>query len=646
MAHVIDMHQLTKDPERLQARRTETPSSPKQNRPGRAREAVPGPLHLPPRRQPQRAADAAAGRRRARRRRPQLVHRVPRAARCSPRPRAQAGAPLPVIVMHDVLWPYGRRDLYYVPERVPEEFRQPYEMKGIRPGTKQVLPTGGLNPDALQRRDRRRPAQRRDDRARRLHRRVRPAAAPARAARVLRARDRGRGSAARARPGARRAARLLRDRRGQGHPARDRGATPPPGDPLPAQRLLRPPRPASTRGADRYLDLLEGRAARRALPRPRAPPPVPRRAASSRASAPTGRSSATRSARCSSSGRSSSRSGAAGALPDARPRRLDASRTPTWAASGSSTCGARSTPCATEAVAGDLVECGTGPRRRRDLHARLPRGPRDADRAGVGRRPVPASSRATRDELGRSRGPTSTRCATASPASACSTSASGSCRARPPTRSPTRRSSRSRCCASAHGAADDVGDVARRALRPRRRRRHRDRRRLRPTAGAASGRRRSARARRSPRRSSASTAPASRGARRAARRTVATGRGRTLEQSRLPARAAAPPLAPPAPATDARTSRSSSSSTTCSAKRRARCTRSRARTSRASTTSTTRSSSSRTARAPTRSSARSSCGASAPSSATSTSATDATPSPVDALNRGIARSRPGRRSRS
>ena len=58
----------------------------------------------------------------------------------------QAGAPLPVLVMHDVGWPYGRRDLYYVPERVPEEFRQPYEMKGIRPGTKQVLPQGGLNP--------------------------------------------------------------------------------------------------------------------------------------------------------------------------------------------------------------------------------------------------------------------------------------------------------------------------------------------------------------------------------------------------------------------------------------------------------------------------------------------------------------------
>src|SRR4029079_670285 len=58
----------------------------------------------------------------------------------------RAGAPLPVLIMHDVGWPYGRRDLYYVPERVPEEFRQPYEQKGIRPGAPQVLPKGGINP--------------------------------------------------------------------------------------------------------------------------------------------------------------------------------------------------------------------------------------------------------------------------------------------------------------------------------------------------------------------------------------------------------------------------------------------------------------------------------------------------------------------
>ena len=66
-----------------------------------------------------------------------------------------AGAPLPVLIMHDVCWPYGRRDLYYVPERVPEEFRQPYAMKGIRPGTKRVLPAGRPQPRCTTTRSRR-----------------------------------------------------------------------------------------------------------------------------------------------------------------------------------------------------------------------------------------------------------------------------------------------------------------------------------------------------------------------------------------------------------------------------------------------------------------------------------------------------------
>src|SRR4029077_10401983 len=55
------------------------------------------------------------------------------------------GAPLPILILHDVLWPYGRRDLYYAPERIPEEFRQPYSQKGIEPGTPHVLAKGGMN---------------------------------------------------------------------------------------------------------------------------------------------------------------------------------------------------------------------------------------------------------------------------------------------------------------------------------------------------------------------------------------------------------------------------------------------------------------------------------------------------------------------
>src|SRR5947209_13870332 len=58
----------------------------------------------------------------------------------------EAGVPLPVLVMHDVSWPYGRRDLYYAPERIPEEFRQPYAQQGMRPDRKKLVAGGGLNP--------------------------------------------------------------------------------------------------------------------------------------------------------------------------------------------------------------------------------------------------------------------------------------------------------------------------------------------------------------------------------------------------------------------------------------------------------------------------------------------------------------------
>jgi cephalosporin hydroxylase len=58
-----------------------------------------------------------------------------------------AGAPLPVMIMHDVGWPYGRRDLYYAPERIPEEFRQPYAQRGMGRQRTDLLPKGrgGLN---------------------------------------------------------------------------------------------------------------------------------------------------------------------------------------------------------------------------------------------------------------------------------------------------------------------------------------------------------------------------------------------------------------------------------------------------------------------------------------------------------------------
>ena len=59
---------------------------------------------------------------------------------------AGAGEPLPVLLVHDVGWPYGRRDLYYDPEQVPEEYRQPWARGGLRPGLKGLQKRGGVNP--------------------------------------------------------------------------------------------------------------------------------------------------------------------------------------------------------------------------------------------------------------------------------------------------------------------------------------------------------------------------------------------------------------------------------------------------------------------------------------------------------------------
>ena len=57
----------------------------------------------------------------------------------------RTGEPLPVLILHDVLWPYGRRDLYYEPSQIPEQFRQPFARQGMRPDRKKLLPRGGMN---------------------------------------------------------------------------------------------------------------------------------------------------------------------------------------------------------------------------------------------------------------------------------------------------------------------------------------------------------------------------------------------------------------------------------------------------------------------------------------------------------------------
>lgn len=60
--------------------------------------------------------------------------------------RVVAGWPVPpVIVLHDTAWPYGRRDMYYDRERIPEEYLQPSLRRGMRPGVERVTMVGGLN---------------------------------------------------------------------------------------------------------------------------------------------------------------------------------------------------------------------------------------------------------------------------------------------------------------------------------------------------------------------------------------------------------------------------------------------------------------------------------------------------------------------
>ena len=132
----------------------------------------PGPLPLPSRHQPQRAARAAGGGR-------ALIdgdhnwYTVFNELEMLAAAARKAGAPLPLLILHDVGWPYGRRDLYYAPEQIPEEFRQPYARKGIAPGRSELLGRRRAEREIEQRGPRGRSAQRRDDRARGLRRRRR-----------------------------------------------------------------------------------------------------------------------------------------------------------------------------------------------------------------------------------------------------------------------------------------------------------------------------------------------------------------------------------------------------------------------------------------------------------------------------------------
>jgi hypothetical protein len=53
--------------------------------------------------------------------------------------------PFPFVMLHDIGWPYGRRDLYYDPGTIPKEHRQLYERKGMHPKSTGLLAQAGLN---------------------------------------------------------------------------------------------------------------------------------------------------------------------------------------------------------------------------------------------------------------------------------------------------------------------------------------------------------------------------------------------------------------------------------------------------------------------------------------------------------------------
>lgn len=56
-----------------------------------------------------------------------------------------SGRPFPVVVLHDIGWPYGRRDMYYNPQTIPPEFLHPFGQLGLIPGVREAHPQFGMN---------------------------------------------------------------------------------------------------------------------------------------------------------------------------------------------------------------------------------------------------------------------------------------------------------------------------------------------------------------------------------------------------------------------------------------------------------------------------------------------------------------------
>jgi hypothetical protein len=55
----------------------------------------------------------------------------------------------PLVFLHDVNWPYGRRDLYYNPENIPSEFRHSVQQGGMILSKNTLLQDDGINHDLM-----------------------------------------------------------------------------------------------------------------------------------------------------------------------------------------------------------------------------------------------------------------------------------------------------------------------------------------------------------------------------------------------------------------------------------------------------------------------------------------------------------------
>jgi hypothetical protein len=61
------------------------------------------------------------------------------------------GFPMPIVISHDVAWPYARRDMYYNPDDLDASQKHPYAYRGMLPGVNELVEEGmnGILANAL-----------------------------------------------------------------------------------------------------------------------------------------------------------------------------------------------------------------------------------------------------------------------------------------------------------------------------------------------------------------------------------------------------------------------------------------------------------------------------------------------------------------